>query len=648
MIKSLHNYAMRNQVLLERLKAGYTREMGATLTKSINLAITAMNDFGVDSLDKVDVREFKAELAKLKSAQLELMYSEVDDLTLKLQALAASQAKQEHSVLQGLTKKAIKEPSDVWKAVKARPLMNKQLDPFIRDWATSEVENVGGMILQGYFSGSTIGDMTRKLRGTKKNNYQDGQLAISGRNAKTITRTATQHVANSARHELYVQNDDLIKEYTYLATLDGKTSAICRGHDGEDFVVGKGPLPPLHPNCRSTTIPKLGPEFDFLDEGATRSSKDGYVPANENYYDWLKQQDAEFQDEALGPTRGKLLRDGGLTADQFKKLELDKNFEPLTLAEMKAKAPSVFRKAGFDVKGEDPPEDKPKIDFGTLDRAKQLQLIEKRESVERLRYMHENIGYAEFLKKYTYLPEQKTPAGYESWKQLLLTREAELKAELDPYTEATKVSRKPRKTALEKIQKKVAAEVKASAPVRVSTIWRPPTPKTNILKTQEAVDDSWWDYDTAQEANEFLRSKGRAEVSDEAKELAFKMESAAVSERVQFQKVFRGMAFEEAKDVAQLFPKGQTIELEDLWASSAKEEIASIYVRTTKDNLGGEEAFGVMLEFLDNRGVQGHASLSQEWAAIGDEIILARGSRYKVSKITQKGNDFRITLERDE
>jgi len=39
------------------------------------------------------------------------------------------------------------------------------------------------------------------------------------------------------------------KKYRYLATLDSRTSAICRSLDGKEFKYGDGPLPPVHFNC---------------------------------------------------------------------------------------------------------------------------------------------------------------------------------------------------------------------------------------------------------------------------------------------------------------------------------------------------------------------------------------------------------------
>jgi hypothetical protein len=104
-------------------------------------------------------------------------------------------------------------------------------------------------------------------------------------------------------------------------------------------------------NCRCTMVPVLKDEYAFLDEGATRESKGAeggkQVDANLSYFEWLKTQPASFQDQAIGPTRAKLLRDGGLSAERFSALQVDKKFSPMTLEEMRAIDPIAFKRAGI-------------------------------------------------------------------------------------------------------------------------------------------------------------------------------------------------------------------------------------------------------------------------------------------------------------
>ena len=115
--------------------------------------------------------------------------------------------------------------------------------------------------------------------------------------------------------------------------LDGRTSDICISYSGQVFVNGKGPIPPLHQQYRSTTCPVFDileaagrvtiptvtetrpdwkRELDFLAE-AKRTGRSvkrirrawakrvfGEVPSETTYAAWLKTQPTAFQNEVLG------------------------------------------------------------------------------------------------------------------------------------------------------------------------------------------------------------------------------------------------------------------------------------------------------------------------------------------------------------
>lgn len=75
-------------------------------------------------------------------------------------------------------------------------------------------------------------------------------------NARRLVRTESNYVSTEMNFKAYEESG--IEEYQYLATLDLKTSKICRKLDGKIFPVkdrqiGKN-CPPMHPWCRSTTI----------------------------------------------------------------------------------------------------------------------------------------------------------------------------------------------------------------------------------------------------------------------------------------------------------------------------------------------------------------------------------------------------------
>src|SRR5690606_18569749 len=186
------------------------------------------------------------------------------------------------------------------------------LEPFVAKWAEADRERVTGAIRRGVAEGRTTEQIIRDIRGTKARRFQDGVLGVNRNAAATVVRTAVQHVATQARVETLQANADILKGYRWSSTLDGRTGEICRSLDGRVFEFGKGPLPPAHPNCRSSIVPELRDEWAGLNEGMQRSSKDGPVDASLSYYEWLKRQPVGFVEDALGPTRAKLFLKGGL------------------------------------------------------------------------------------------------------------------------------------------------------------------------------------------------------------------------------------------------------------------------------------------------------------------------------------------------
>jgi SPP1 gp7 family putative phage head morphogenesis protein len=167
------------------------------------------------------------------------------------------------------------------------------------------------------------------------------------RQAGTLTRTIINHVSNQARAETIAENQGLLDGYRWLSTLDSRTTLICGGRDGIVYPIGKGPLPPAHWGCRSTTIPEIKDEFSLFDtEGKRPSVGPGgaeLVSAKTDYGQWLKKQPKSFQVEVLGNTRAKLFRDGGLKISNFR----DETGRIYTLDELKALEPMAFEKANI-------------------------------------------------------------------------------------------------------------------------------------------------------------------------------------------------------------------------------------------------------------------------------------------------------------
>jgi SPP1 gp7 family putative phage head morphogenesis protein len=173
---------------------------------------------------------------------------------------------------------------------------------------------VAAIIADGVTLGDTTPVISRKV-GVIIDTLQRRQL-------DTLVRTITNHTSSISRQQVYNANADLMDGYQWIATLDNRTTLICGTRDKKIFQAPYGPMPPAHWGCRSTTIPKLKPQFDL---GASvhgeRPSRggDGFeqVSARTTYGGWLKKQPREFVDEALGVERSKLFRSGKLPLDRF-------------------------------------------------------------------------------------------------------------------------------------------------------------------------------------------------------------------------------------------------------------------------------------------------------------------------------------------
>ena len=250
-------------------------------------------------------------------------------------------------------------------AVFANPLTmkgsdtGKLLKPFLKDTSNKAVQQIDGIIRAGYYMGQTTPEIVRTIRGTKAALFKDGAMHRINRALNTATRTAIQHASAQARNQVWKDNEDIIDSVKWVSVLDGRTSAVCRSLDGQKFPIDKGPRPPIHFNCRSTTVAVLDSRFDSLDEGRTRVAREydskgkqikgkgavRSIPANETYYDWLKRQPSKFQASVIGKNRAKLLRDGGLSSEKFAKLQLSKDFKELTLKDMNRLDSLAFEKA---------------------------------------------------------------------------------------------------------------------------------------------------------------------------------------------------------------------------------------------------------------------------------------------------------------
>lgn len=115
---------------------------------------------------------------------------------------------------------------------------------------------------------------------------------VDRKRAATLVFTEKAYFQSLAQHDSFKNLG--IEEYEIVATLDTKTSEICREMDGRHFKLSDYQIgltaPPFHPRCRTATAPFFDDEFEDEVKRAARDENGDYytVPANMKYDEWYR------------------------------------------------------------------------------------------------------------------------------------------------------------------------------------------------------------------------------------------------------------------------------------------------------------------------------------------------------------------------
>lgn len=198
------------------------------------------------------------------------------------------------------------------------------IEDVIKTFSDAHYKDIESEIRRGIAEGLTTDEIVKKIQYLSNNRTRQ--------QAEAVVRTLTNHIATTARSETFKEYEDLFIGEKYLSTLDSRTTAICMLNSGKIFKFGEGQQVPAHFSCRSVRVAVLKKEYD-LDIKSTQSSQFGQVPDSWDYNDFLKRQNAEFQNEVLGIERAKLYRKTGEPITKF----VDKSGKFYTLDELKKK-----------------------------------------------------------------------------------------------------------------------------------------------------------------------------------------------------------------------------------------------------------------------------------------------------------------------
>lgn len=345
------------------------------LDKRIHRVLKAAQDEIVGALAKIDpsapamTKWKKARLEKLEAEISEILkthYSEIKRIVkIDLTDLAAFQAENvvksfNHAI--GVELMDVTLTPEYLTAIVDNTMINGTV---IGDWWTKQSIDVrnrtmstiaaGTQALQiGMVQGESIGELIARIRGTA---LSPGVMTVTKRQATALVRTSIMQVANAVRQETYKANADVLKGIQIIATLDNRTTPLCRSLDGLQFDLDGNPIGhdrpfpgiPAHWNCRSSVIPlvrsweelagsnsKLSKkqlrELDKIPPGMKETLHDP-IPVDMIYNEWLRTLPVAEQQEILGMKKWKLWSEKGLSVRDL----LDNRGHELTLKELQVK-----------------------------------------------------------------------------------------------------------------------------------------------------------------------------------------------------------------------------------------------------------------------------------------------------------------------
>lgn len=328
-------------VSIERYKSGTLRKMLSLLNKAeedlvdtLAKRLARIEQRGYD-LGKTTTERLEKLLKEIREQRTDLYKLWREELSIELTDFSIEEAAFQKGMTESIIDVDLESPNTT--ALKAVALSQPFRGRILRDWASgiaaNDVQRITDAVRVGIIEGQTTDQIIRAVRGTRAQNYRNGILETSRREAASVVRTAIAHVANRAREELWTANKDIIKGVQWISTLDSRTSAICRARDNNIYPVDSGPRPPAHFNCRSIVVAAFGGK-----RTGTRASELGPVPASRSYGDWLRAQPVSVQNDVLGVKKAQLFRKGGLKIDRF----VDRTGKELTLDELRAANREIY------------------------------------------------------------------------------------------------------------------------------------------------------------------------------------------------------------------------------------------------------------------------------------------------------------------
>lgn len=342
----------------------FSNSMGA----AVNPHLTNISKYVREVLYQWERLETKKDMDEAVRLISEMMAVELGGFTEEFESDVSALIKEEVDFQYGVAKSAIGVGTSVSRpTIKATTqLINSipmvlngnaiTVDQYIGDYTPNQIAKVKQKIVAGWTDGLTTREIAQSITGTKR---VKGVIQASQRSAYMMAKDVSTHTSAQSKAKVFNDNSDLIVGEKMVVTLDSKTSPICQkigsqdsggkeyyyATDGRNF-----PRPPFHPNCRTTSVPILAPEYrEIAEEGRTRPAVvDGkaiQVPADTDWMSLAKKYPS-LAEQSLGKSRAAVLND--MSAKEFTDAAYNRLGQQITLDQLAAsnkKAASVLQNA---------------------------------------------------------------------------------------------------------------------------------------------------------------------------------------------------------------------------------------------------------------------------------------------------------------
>lgn len=283
MANNFIDFIARHSIYIEQIKnwhiadyLTYLRKLEGDL-KSLLLDVT-------DTLDKLTGRRYKALLAKISDLTKSFFRQFGTRYQRQLKTLLEIDAAVQATIFRAFGVTSLKIDRDkLWDKVTTAPIASyaATFRQAFKAISSEGLQRVVTVVKRGKIDNAKSDEVVASIVGTEERNRKDGVISSIGNRAKTFIRDTVQHVAAVVTDAMTPAVSNC---YMWVSVIDDVTTPICRERNGTVYIVGEGPLPPAHPNCRSRTVPWPC----------------GVAGSSPRYPTWIKEQPKTFTDDILG------------------------------------------------------------------------------------------------------------------------------------------------------------------------------------------------------------------------------------------------------------------------------------------------------------------------------------------------------------